>query len=490
MAGPKININRYRLITLLYVIFVCLSVLNVPVSLLDSNYHLIKTLESQEKNRLLDIEFANRTIESQDISLYNDTARVYLNIQKQIHNSYRILDSVDKHILKRFALLNTSVDKEFASKRKIEGILVNDSLVTTMHRTLFRLVNFLEKQPYRLDNSIKLLVPVNEIIITKSSKKEIEWDRYLFLHKPTSISYMQIKRIKVLLLDNEFLYQNAALKTINFVPAYYSETSQKVILPDIRSTSDQSHNIIDSTNQVENKPEPSDADSAKPSKKELPRMKTAGYSKAQNETLQASNEYDNFFQQILSSLHAENLYVGIKNPLLKGFKYELNKDFLLDIFPGAQISRENQDVSVVFVNPGDYTLRFTDLRNSDKKIVFDKKVKVSILPNPIVKLSGDNNLKDLISVKDLYISNRLTAYLGLVDIGYFPGRITGYRITRITQGKEEFSVYNYGEVFQSQAQSLIKGLVKGDLILFDKVTLALQDGTTRSSNSIVYKIVD
>ena len=43
-----INRNRYRLITLLYVIFVCLSVLNIPATYLDSNAYSIKTLEYQE----------------------------------------------------------------------------------------------------------------------------------------------------------------------------------------------------------------------------------------------------------------------------------------------------------------------------------------------------------------------------------------------------------------------------------------------------------
>ncbi len=46
--AAKINVNRYRLITLLYIVFVCLSVLNVPTSLYQGNLYVIKTFDHQE----------------------------------------------------------------------------------------------------------------------------------------------------------------------------------------------------------------------------------------------------------------------------------------------------------------------------------------------------------------------------------------------------------------------------------------------------------
>ncbi|MFM9022113.1 MAG: hypothetical protein ACKOOA_12365, partial [Sediminibacterium sp.] len=61
--AANINLNRYRLITLLYVIFVCLSVLNIPSSLLDSYHYSIKTLEYQIKATLDQVEFANKVIQ-------------------------------------------------------------------------------------------------------------------------------------------------------------------------------------------------------------------------------------------------------------------------------------------------------------------------------------------------------------------------------------------------------------------------------------------
>ena len=67
-----INRNRYRLITLLYVIFVCLSVLNIPATYLDSNAYSIKTLEYQEKERIGQVDFANRLIAEQKEKLTKD----------------------------------------------------------------------------------------------------------------------------------------------------------------------------------------------------------------------------------------------------------------------------------------------------------------------------------------------------------------------------------------------------------------------------------
>jgi len=187
MAGPKVNVNRYRLITLLYVVFVCLSVLNIPVSLLDSNIHLIRTLEYQEKNRLSEVNFANEVINSQNRSLFGDTAQIYFSIQKAIHRCYVTIDSVDKVIEQKFAAENTSFDKEFNSKRKIESYLVNGSLLVIMRKSLFDLVDFLDQQKFQLDTAIKSLVPVVPIVMNHSGK-ELEWDSYLFLHKPTAIS--------------------------------------------------------------------------------------------------------------------------------------------------------------------------------------------------------------------------------------------------------------------------------------------------------------
>ena len=112
------------------------------------------------------------------------------------------------------------------------------------------------------------------------------------------------------------------------------------------------------------------------------------------------------------------------------------------------------------------------------------------MPNPLVKLNGDNLDKDIVNVKDLFASNRLVGYLGLTEVPVFPGRINGYRVTRISKTDPQTSVYNYGDVFQAGLQGMISKLQKGDIIMFDQIQISLVDGTTRNANPLTYKIVE
>src|SRR5476649_885320 len=213
--AAKINKNRYRLITLLYVIFVCLSVLNIPATYLDSNFYAIKTLEYQEKARLAAVDFANRLIAEQQSKLKTDTAQVFLDIQARLHKSYEFMNGFDQMIVKKLAAQNTTVWKEFNSKRKTEEIFLEDSTIYKVQNELFSLITYLDSKPFQLDHAVKDFIPIKTMIVMQSGK-DVEWARYLFLHKPTAISYFQVKRLKLLLLDNENLYQNAALRTIGY----------------------------------------------------------------------------------------------------------------------------------------------------------------------------------------------------------------------------------------------------------------------------------
>ena len=222
-----INKNRYRLITLLYVIFVCLSVLNIPATLLDSNYYSIKTLEYEEKSRLEQVNFANQLISDETEKLANDSAKTYLSIQDRIHKTYEMMDKFDQEIQKKLADQKTDVYQEFNSTRRMEEIFLEKGgadkkeNIQKVYDELFELVKYLNTQPLQIDSAIKTLIPVKDIVTTRS-KKDIEWARYLFLHKPVAVSYFHIKRIKLLLLDVENVYQLAALKTIGYVQAFYS----------------------------------------------------------------------------------------------------------------------------------------------------------------------------------------------------------------------------------------------------------------------------
>ena len=115
---------------------------------------------------------------------------------------------------------------------------------------------------------------------------------------------------------------------------------------------------------------------------------------------------------------------------------------------------------------------------------------VNALPDPIVKIKGDNLNNYAISVKDLISAERLEAKLQINNLSFFPGRINSYKVIRIHNGKEEESVINYGELFQSPTQKVMGALVKNDLIIFDNLNMSLIDGSTRIAAPIVYKITN
>jgi hypothetical protein len=449
---------------------VCLSVLNVPATLLDSNYFSIKTLEYQERARLEQVSFANQLIAEEQEKLVKDTARVYLNIQARLHKSYEVLDKFEKSLIKKLASENTDVFKEFNSKRKTEEIFLEDSAIYHIQYELFDLVKFLSSQPYQLDSAIKTLIPVVTLITTRAGK-EVEWARYLFLHKPTAISYFHIKRIKLLLLDNENVYQNAALKTIGYLPAYYSEQNNLTVLFKQGAMS----KVIDNQKTLHSLLKKVNVPITKPVE-----IDTTKFDKT-----------DELTKRLHNSLHGENFYVGIQNEVLKEFNFLMGSDFGFDIIPDNQtaINKKGNDYAITFKKPGEYTLRFTDKRNGANKVLFDKKVNAYLLPNPLVRLNSDNISKETVSVRDLLSSNRLVAYLGLSEINIFPGRINGFRIIKISKNGQK-SEYNYGEVFQPNSQSLIGSLQVGDIVLFDNVTVSMIDGTTRSAAPLTYKIVE
>ena len=87
-------------------------------------------------------------------------------------------------------------------------------------------------------------------------------------------------------------------------------------------------------------------------------------------------------------------------------------------------------------------------------------------------------------------AERLEAKLEINNLSFFPGRINSYKVIRIHNGKEEESVNNYGELFQSPTQKVLGSLVKNDLIIFDNLNLSMVDGTTRTAAPIVYKIIN
>ena len=199
--------------------------------------------------------------------------------------------------------------------------------------------------------------------------------------------------------------------------------------------------------------------------------------------------FDDLFKKILASLHTENIFVGLNNTLLSDFSFMMGKDFEVDILPKVNIIKANNNYKVVFKKTGEYMLRFYDLRKG-KKVLFEKKIMVNPIPDPIVKVRGDNLSNYSISIKDLLSAERLEAKLEINNLNFFPGRINSFKVIRIHNGKEEESVNNYGELFQSPTQKVLGALKKNDFLIFDNVNMSLVDGSTRTSAPIIYKITD
>jgi hypothetical protein len=167
----------------------------------------------------------------------------------------------------------------------------------------------------------------------------------------------------------------------------------------------------------------------------------------------------------------------------------MGKEFDIEITPKVNISNINNNYKVVFARTGEYILKFYDLRK-EKNLLFEKKIMVNPIPDPVVKVKGDNLSNYNINVKDLLRADRLESRLEINNLNFFPGRINSFKIIRIHDGKEVESANNSGELFQSNTQKVLGSLLKNDILIFDNINISLLDGTTRKSSPIIYKITD
>ena len=456
MAEVQVDVKRYQIISLLYIVFICFSVISIKISILDSNIYTIRSLQSLDKEEYKKINISNKIIDDNIALLQkNAKAEAYLKIRTRINASYKVVSEVLKHVDDEFANNKTDIFKEFNSKNLIEEILKSDRGITILKKDLFELSDFIKKSPYKIQTSLDSLIPIQKEITTIKGKVE-DWDYYLFMHKPTAISYMQLERIKLLITKTQLLYQEAALAEIGYLPTYFSQFNPKLYVLKSSVKEYKEEEII------------------KPGQKVI----------SVNDQV-----FDDLFQNILASLHAENIFVGLNNTLLSEFNYNLGKDFELEISPKVNLVKAANNYKVVFNKKGEYTLRFYDMRK-ERKVLFEKKIMVNALPDPVVKVKGDNLSNYSISVKDLISAERLEAKLEINNLSYFPGRINSFKVVRIHNGKEEESVNNYGELFQSPTQKVLGALVKNDLIIFDNLNMSLIDGSTRTAAPIVYKITN
>ena len=455
MAEGQVDVKRYQIISLLYIVFICFSVINIKISVLDSNIYTIKSLQALYKEELKKVDISNKIIvDNYDTINKSSKAIAYLNIRTRLNESTKVVQDVLKHVDDEFLRNKTTLLKQFNSKNLIEEILKSKQGIPVLEKDLFDLSDFIKKSPYKLQTSLDSLIPIKKNITTIKGKIET-WEYYLFMHKPTAISYMQLERIKLLITQTQLLYQEAALAEIGYQPTYFSQFNPKLYVLKANVKDYKEEDII------------------KPGEK----------------VISVNDEvFDDLFKKILASLHTENIFVGLNNTLLSDFSFLMGKDFEIDILPKVNIIKANNNYKVVFNKTGVHTLRFYDLRK-EKKVLFEKKIMVNPLPDPVVKVKGDNLNNYLITMNDLIRAERIEAKLEINNLSYFPGRINSFKVVRIHNGKEEESVNNYGELFQSPTQKVMSALVKNDLIIFDNLNMSMVDGTTRMAAPIVYKII-
>jgi len=457
MAKGQVDVKRYQIISLLYIVFICFSVINIKISVLDSNIYTIRSLQSMDKEEVKKIEISNKII-TDNITLINKSPKAvaFLNIRTKLFESYQVTADIIQNVNQEFKNKNTTLIKEFNSKNVIEEFLKSNKGVILLEKNLEDLSSYIKSSPFNLETSLDSLIPINKNVTTLKGKVET-WDYYLFMHKPSAISYMQLERIKLLLIKTQLLYQEAALSEIGYQPSYFSKFNTKL--------------YVLKTTVKEYKPE------------ELvqPGQKVVNVD---------DQVFDDLFKTILTSLHTEYIYAGLNNTLLSDFNFKIGKDFDIDISPKVNISNNaNNNYKIIFNRTGEYTLKFYDLRKG-KNLLFVKKIMVSPIPDPIVKVKGDNLNNYNINVKDLLRADRLESKLEINNLNTFPGRINSFKIIRIHEGKEMESANNSGELFQSNTQKILGALIKNDILIFDNINMSLLDGSTRKASPIVYKITD
>ena len=228
MAEGLVDVKRYQIISLLYIVFICFSVINIKISVLDSNIYTIKSLQSLDKEELKKVDISNKIIEDNyDTLIKSPKANSYLKIRTRLNTSSKIVYDVLKHVDDEFAKNNTTLLKQFNGRNLIEEILKDDKGIKILEKDLFELSDFIKKSPYKINTSLDSLIPIQKIVTTIKGKDE-KWDYYLFFHKPSAISYMQLERIKLLITKTQLLYQEAALAEIGYQPTYFSQFNPKL----------------------------------------------------------------------------------------------------------------------------------------------------------------------------------------------------------------------------------------------------------------------
>ena len=124
MAEVQVDVKRYQIISLLYIVFICFSVINIKISVLDSNIYTIRSLQSLHKEELKKVDISNKIIaDNYDTLNKSSKANSYLNIRTRLNTSSKVIQDVLMYVDDEFSKNKTDILKQFNSKNLIEDIL-------------------------------------------------------------------------------------------------------------------------------------------------------------------------------------------------------------------------------------------------------------------------------------------------------------------------------------------------------------------------------
>tara|TARA_B110000208_G_scaffold2130_1_gene2870 strand:+ start:1895 stop:3271 length:1377 start_codon:yes stop_codon:yes gene_type:complete len=456
MASETGDKKRNQIIGLLYIVFICFSVISIKVSLLDSNTYVISTLKSLDKEEVKRIVVSDKII-SDNLELLeeNEKASTYLSIAKRIKVSYKVASDLIGYVNKEFEAANSSMLKQFNSKNLISKILKSDNGVALLEKDLFELSDFILSQPHHLDtlsNSLVLSIPLVKNITTIKGKTE-DWGDYLFLKKPTAISYSQLERVKLLLSKSILFYQEEALEKIGYSQTYSSLINEKKYNVSVYRDDE----ILKANQKAVNKD---------------------------------AIVVDDLFKNLLKSLNTDNIYVGIKATILNQADIILKNGIKIEIEPNIKTENRSNTLKGYFNKKGIYTIKFLDVTNNKNIVLFEKTVSALELPNPTISIPGGNQNSFEISKLDLLTASRIEAHIDIENIQSFPGRINKFNIVLVHGADIYEAITNSGPIFQTDTQRVLEKIEDNDLVIFEDVSMTLNDGTTRIAPPIIYKVIE
>lgn len=455
MAAP-INTNRYRLILLLYLVFTCLSLLSVPAGLLESNLYVIKTLSYQERIIKRQLERSGVLISGVDEAILRQYPGIqnYIDLQREISISFSFLDSIEQVLTTSLLSQGTSIEREYAKRKKLNAIFKNDSLAQKIETRLFALAGTINRYDTSIGAEFSRWLPATPSITTRNGKK-VSWINFFFLNKPASVSFMQFKRIKLLLLQtqSDISEQNNSLVASVLLANQKKLSSLLIEQKAIANTATTSFNTL-STN-------------------------------TKNEAAVKQLQLD-----LLQGIRLDRYYAGVLLPILNNLPSLSLDDVEIEFSPQVKVVRSADRISASFPNTGQYQLKLFLRKEGVQQLLLVRTLNVQRLPDPEVQLQSDNTGSNIIGIPDLIRATGLKCSLPGSGLPSVSLRINGFRVTILGAKQQVPAFYNYGQVFQEEVKQIFTKAKRGDLLLFDNITMTIGDGSTRTAKPVLYKISD